>query len=215
VDDVLLPAETSECQTDSLTSDQVDDQNADHHTRPIWRTISHLWRPLLGLGIAAAISVGVILISNRVEQFGLYGYPGVFAISLLGNATVILPAPSLAVVSVMGTVLNPFLVGLAAGAGAAIGELTGYLAGWSGQAVIGNRERYEQMLGWTGKYGLWVVFVLSVIPNPLFDLAGIAAGAVRIPVLQFLLVCWLGKTVKTTLFALGGSALLLPLLIRN
>jgi uncharacterized membrane protein YdjX (TVP38/TMEM64 family) len=71
------------------------------------------------------------------------------------------------------------------------------------------------MLGWTDKYGLWVVFVLSVIPNPLFDLAGIAAGAVKIPALQFLLVCWLGKTVKTTLFALGGSALLLPLLTRN
>jgi uncharacterized membrane protein YdjX (TVP38/TMEM64 family) len=153
--------------------------------------------------------------SSRVEQFGLYGYPGVFAINLLGNATVILPAPSLAVVSVMGTVLNPFLVGLAAGAGAAIGELTGYLAGWGGRAVIGDKERYERMLGWTSKYGLWLVFVLSVIPNPLFDLAGIAAGAIKIPVLQFLLVCWLGKTVKTTLFALGGSALLLPLLTRN
>jgi membrane protein DedA with SNARE-associated domain len=215
VDDVLLPVEASECQTDSPTSGQVDDQRADHRAGPTWRTLGHLWRPLLGLGIAAAISVGVILISSRVEQFGLYGYPGVFAINLLGNATVILPAPSLAVVSVMGTVLNPFLVGLAAGAGAALGELTGYLAGWSGQAVIGNQERYRRMLGWTDKYGLWVVFVLSVIPNPLFDLAGIAAGAVKIPVLQFLLVCWLGKTVKTTLFALGGSALLLPLLTRN
>jgi uncharacterized membrane protein YdjX (TVP38/TMEM64 family) len=215
VDDVLLPAETSDDQTDDLACGKIGGQNADHRAKPIWHTISRLWRPLLGLGIAAAISVGVILVSSRVEQFGLYGYPGVFAISVLGNATVILPAPSLAVVSVMGTVLNPFLVGLAAGAGAAIGELTGYLAGWGGQAVIGNRERYERMLGWTDKYGLWVVFVLSVIPNPLFDLAGIAAGAVRIPVLQFLLVCWLGKTVKTTLFALGGSALLLPLLTRN
>jgi uncharacterized membrane protein YdjX (TVP38/TMEM64 family) len=215
VDDVLLPAETSEHQADDVTSGQMNGQSADHRAKPIWRTLGRLWRPLLGLGVAAAISVGVILISSRVEQFGLYGYPGVFFISLLGNATVILPAPSLAVVSVMGTVLNPFLVGLAAGAGSAIGELTGYLAGWGGQAVIGNKERYERMLGWTNKYGLWVVFVLSVIPNPLFDLAGIAAGAVKVPVLQFLLVCWLGKTVKTTLFALGGSTLLLPLLTRN
>jgi len=215
VDDALLPAETSEAQIDEPRSDQTETQSVDHPARPIWRAINRLWRPLLGLGIAAAISAGVILISSRVEQFGLYGYPGVFAINLLGNATVILPAPSLAVVSVMGTVLNPFLVGLAAGTGAAIGELTGYLAGWSGQAVIGNRGRYERMLGWTDKYGLWVVFVLSAIPNPLFDLAGIAAGAVKIPVLQFLLVCWLGKTVKTTLFALGGSTLLLPLLTRN
>ena len=215
MEDILLPAETSECEPDNLTAGQIDGQSADHRARPIWRSISRLWRPLLVLGIAAAISVSVILISSRVEQFGLYGYPGIFIINLLGNATVILPAPSLVVVSVMGTVLNPFLVGLAAGAGAAIGELTGYLAGWSGQAVIGNREWYERMLKWTGKHGLWVVFVLSVIPNPLFDLAGIAAGAVKIPVQQFLLVCWLGKTVKTTLFALGGSAFLLPLLTRS
>ena len=214
MDDAPLTAKSTACHTDVPASDQAGDQSTGRSTTSIWNTIGRLWRPLLGLVIAAGISVGVILISGRVEQFGLYGYPGVFAINLLGNATVILPAPSLAVVSVMGTVLNPFLVGLAAGAGAAIGELTGYLAGWSGQAVIGNRERYERMLGWTDQYGLWVVFVLSVIPNPLFDLAGIAAGAIRIPVLQFLLVCWLGKTVKTTLFALGGNALLLPLLNR-
>jgi membrane protein DedA with SNARE-associated domain len=116
----------------------------------------------------------------------------------------------------MGTVLNPFLVGVCAGAGDAVGELTGYLAGYSGRAVIEDTERYRQLLVWTKKYGLWVIFVLSVIPNPLFDLAGIAAGALKIPVLHFVLVCWVGKTIKTTLFALGGQTIakVLPFLAR-
>jgi membrane protein YqaA with SNARE-associated domain len=159
-----------------------------------------------------AISISVFVISDRVEQFGRYGYPGVFLVSLLGNATIVLPAPSLAVVSVMGSVLNPYLVGLLAGAGEALGELTGYLAGYSGRAIIEDQEQYERLVRRTQKYGLWVIFLLSIFPNPLFDLAGIAAGALKIPVSSFLLVCWIGKTIKTVLFALGGKALLFPFL---
>jgi membrane protein YqaA with SNARE-associated domain len=171
---------------------------------------------MLTLLIVVAISLSVYVISDRVEQFGQYGYPGIFVLNMLSSATIVVPAPGLAVVSVMGAVLNPFIVGVCAGAGDAVGELTGYLAGYSGRAVIEDTTRYEQLVNWTQKYGLWVIFVLSVIPNPLFDFAGIAAGALKIPVYRFLVVCWLGKTIKTTLFALGGQTLaeLVPFLAR-
>ena len=178
------------------------------------------WRrflgPILALLIAVVISLSVYVISDRVEQFGQYGYPGIFVLNMLSSATIVVPAPGLAVVSVMGAVLNPFIVGVCAGAGDAVGELTGYLAGYSGRAVIEDTTRYEQLVRWTQKYGLWVIFVLSVIPNPLFDFAGIAAGALKIPAHRFLLVCWLGKTIKTTLFALGGQTVaeLVPFLAR-
>ena len=175
-----------------------------------------VWKSVLALLLAVAISVSVFWIGKNVdtEQFARYGYPGVFLISLLGNATIILPAPSLALVSVAGSFLNPFWVGVCAGVGEALGELTGYLAGYSGQAVIEDRERYEKLSRWMKKYGLWVIFALSVFPNPLFDLAGIAAGVLKVPVYKFLLVCWLGKTIKTILFALGGKAILFPFLYR-
>ncbi len=166
------------------------------------------------MALALTISAAVLIIARRVDaqQLQQYGYPGVFLVSLLGNATIILPAPSLALVSVAGSFLNPILVGLIAGVGEALGELTGYLAGSSGQAIIENRENYDKIIAWTHKYGLWVIFVLSVVPNPLFDLAGIAAGALKIKVYKFLLACWAGKTIKTVLFALGGKAILLPFL---
>ena len=177
---------------------------------PSSQRAKRLWRSALTLLTAVAISASVFAISRRVEprQFARYGYPGVFIISLLGNATIILPAPSLAVVSVVGSVLNPFLVGLCAGIGEALGEMTGYLAGYSGRAVVEDRERYRRVVEWTQKYGLWVVLALSIFPNPLFDLAGIAAGALKVPPLKFLLVCWIGKTIKTILFAWGGRAIL-------
>ena len=175
---------------------------------PRQRTARSRLRPILAVVIAVGISISVYLIGDRVEDFGRYGYPGIFLLNLLSSATIVIPAPGLAVVSVMGSVLNPFLVGLCAGAGDALGELTGYLAGYGGSAVAEDSERYERVVVWTQRYGLWVIFVLSVIPNPLFDLAGIAAGALRIPVYRFLIVCWIGKTIKTILFAWGGSTVI-------
>ena len=57
-------------------------------------------------------------------------------LSILANGTVILPAPGVIFVFAMGAIFNPFWVAVAAGAGAALGELTGYLVGFSGQAVV-------------------------------------------------------------------------------
>jgi membrane protein YqaA with SNARE-associated domain len=160
---------------------------------------------LLALLLVIVATVAGVLWRDRVGRFVAYGYPGIFLVSLVGNATVILPAPSLALVFALGGVLDPILVGLAAGLGETLGELTGYLAGYSGQAVIENREIYDRLFGWMRKYGLAAIFFLSVVPNPFFDLAGIAAGALRFPVGYFLLSCWLGKTLKTTVFALVGA----------
>jgi membrane protein DedA with SNARE-associated domain len=55
------------------------------------------------------------------------------------------------------------------------------------------------------RHGSVTVFVLSAIPNPLFDLAGITAGMLRFPVWRFLVACFLGKTVKGIVFALAGA----------
>jgi len=61
---------------------------------------------------AIGISVGIVLLREPIKEFAIYGYPGVFLISLIGNATLILPAPSYAVVFAVGGALNPVAVGL-------------------------------------------------------------------------------------------------------
>jgi membrane protein DedA with SNARE-associated domain len=134
-----------------------------------------------------------------------FGYIGIFLLSILANATIILPAPGVAFVFGMGAVFNPLLVALAAGAGAAIGELSGYLAGYSGQAIL-QRTAYEQQLeGWMRKNGDWTILVFAFIPNPLFDIAGMIAGMLKMPLWKFLLFCWIGKTLKMLLFAYAGK----------
>lgn len=160
---------------------------------------------LLAITVVIVITLIVWRVADRLEQFKLWGYPGIFVVSFLGNATVILPAPSLALVFAMGGILNPLFVGLVAGPAEALGELTGYLAGYGGQAVVENHRVYERLSHWMQRNGALTVFVLSAIPNPFFDLAGIAAGVLRYPLSRFLLFCWLGKTIKTTAFAFAGA----------
>ncbi len=160
------------------------------------------------LSILAVIGISVFVFSIRdqAEEIAAYGYPGIFAISLLSNATILLPAPGLAIVFTMGNVFHPLGVALAAGTGGALGELSGYLAGFSGQPVIERMDIYERITPWVQKYGTLAIFLLASVPNPFFDLAGIAAGVAKIPVKKFLFACWIGQLIKFTVFAYAGAA---------
>lgn len=160
---------------------------------------------IVALVIVIAITVFIYSIRDRVQEFAAFGYPGIFLIALLANATVLLPAPGVAVIYAMGAIFNPFGVGLAAGTGGALGELSGYLAGFSGQGVIERTHMYERITPWVDKYGGWAILVLSAIPNPFFDAAGIAAGIAKMPLHTFLVFTWIGQMIKMTLFALAGK----------
>ncbi len=160
---------------------------------------------ILALLAVIAISVYVFSIRDDAQKLAVYGYPGIFVLSFLAYATVLLPAPGVAVVFTMGAVFNPIGVALAAGAGAALGELSGYLAGFSGQTVIENANVYDRLANWMGKNGPLTIFFLSAVPNPFFDLAGVAAGALKMPVGRFLFWAWIGETTKMLIFALAGS----------
>jgi membrane protein DedA with SNARE-associated domain len=159
---------------------------------------------ILALLAVVAITLYIYSIRERVEQFAAFGYPGIFLIALLANATILLPAPGVAVIYAMGAIFNPLGVGLAAGTGGTIGELSGYLAGFSGQAVVERMDIYNRVKPWVDKYGGWAIMVLSAIPNPFFDLAGIAAGIAKMPLRIFLVFTFFGQLIKMTLFAVLG-----------
>lgn len=160
---------------------------------------------ILALLIVVAITLFIYSIRDRVQEFAAFGYPGIFLIALFANATILLPAPGIAIIYAMGAIFNPIGVGLAAGTGGAIGELSGYLAGFSGQAVIERTDIYDRIKPWVKRYGGWAILVLSAIPNPFFDVAGIAAGIAKMPVHTFLVFTWIGQLIKMMTFALAGK----------
>ena len=164
-----------------------------------------LYLRILVILIVLGVTASIFIFRDRVSNLAGYGYLGAFLISLLSSATIILPIPGLALIFALGAAYDPFLVGLAAGAGSALGEITGYMAGYSGQIVLKNNKTYLRMERWMKRRGSIVIFVLAFVPNPLFDLAGAAAGALRYPIWKFLLVCFLGKTPKSILVAFAGA----------
>ena len=158
----------------------------------------------LALIAVIVITVYIYSIRERVDEFATFGYPGIFFIALMANATILLPAPGVAIVYAMGAIFHPLGVGLAAGTGGALGELSGYLAGFSGQVVAERTDIYNKINPWVQKYGGWAILVLSAIPNPFFDLAGVAAGVAKMRFGKFLFFVWVGQLIKMMMFAYAG-----------
>ncbi len=154
---------------------------------------------------ALVVAIGAALyFRDRLQELEEYGYAAVFLVGLIGDATVVLPLPGLAFIFMMGGVFNPWIVGLAGGIGQALGELTGYMAGYSGQTWVDENPTYNRLTQWMQRYGSLTIFILSIIPNPVADVGGIAAGALRFPLWKFLASCMIGKVIKGTAFALAG-----------
>ena len=149
--------------------------------------------------VLASVGLGAVMwATGRLDVQGV-GYAGAFAVNLIGSATILIPLPGIAVVC-GGTVeeagLNPALLGLAGGAGSGIGEITGYLAGYGGSALVQRSKHYARLHGWVERHGAAPLFVLAALPLPLFDVAAIAAGSLGYSLRRFLAVVLAGKAVK-------------------
>ena len=170
-------------------------------------TLSRWSFVLRGLGLLLVVAVTALIALNRdhMEDFAALGYGGVFLAMLTSNATLVLPAPGLVIVFAVGSSLNPLAVGFCAGLGAALGELTGYITGYSGLAPLEDHRMTRWINRWMARNGPLTIFVLSVFPNPFFDLAGLLAGATRMPIWKFQGVTFCGKLIQATLIATAGA----------
>jgi membrane protein YqaA with SNARE-associated domain len=161
---------------------------------------------ILQILFAVAIVAVVLYFSGQIAALAQYGYLGAFVITMLSSATILFPAPGWAAVIALSAVLNPVLLGIVAGVGSAIGELTGYLVGDGARDILNSRiKESRQISEFVRKYDLLAVFVLAFVPNPAFDVAGIAAGGLRIPWWRFLLACMAGRILRYVLLAFLGK----------
>ena len=150
--------------------------------------------------ISIALSIAVLFIPLNPEELRVYGYGGVFIVTLLGAATLFIPGPTMVATFIVGSLLNPILVALVAGLGSAIGETTGYAAGYASLALLAPQEKndtwYQRIFRWMGIHPFLTIFLLDAIPNFVGDLAGLIAGRNKYSYLKFLLASFLGKTIR-------------------
>jgi membrane protein DedA with SNARE-associated domain len=178
-------------------------------------------------GLVVSMSVALLIMPIWVdlseERFQALGYTGVFFANLASTATVFVPVPGLtaagqALIITQGDLLNPVLVGILGGTGMAIGEVTAYAAG-SVSAELAREERVElpravrpvahRVIAWVDwlmdHYGFITLLVLSAIPNPTFELAGITAGASGMRFWRFMVAVLIGKNIRGLLLAFLGA----------
>ena len=159
---------------------------------------------ILALLFVIAISVVIFLNREWVVALGAYGYLGVFLISIITCSSIVVPVPGWILIATLGAILNPILVGVISGIGGTIGEMTGYLLGYGGRLALENVALYNRMVQWMKKWGNVTIFLLALIPNPLFDVAGAAAGLLRFPIWKFILLGAAGRIPKNIFFAYIG-----------
>jgi membrane protein YqaA with SNARE-associated domain len=160
----------------------------------------------MSLFITVALCAFVLIYWEEVRHFSRYGYIGALVISMLAGATILVPVPSVFVVFTLGAVLNPILIGIIAGAGEAIGSMCVYVIG------LGNARAFHDMdHGVMAKFRIWIkrrgmfsVFAMSAIFNPLFYPFTAVAGMMHFGWWRFFLLCFAGKSVKNMLVAGAG-----------
>ncbi len=156
------------------------------------------------LALVLLLTLVLFLFQEQLQKLGNFGYLGAFLISLFTNASIFLPMPSLVLLLPLGAAFNPLLIGISAGFGGALGEMTAYLVGYTGRGIWKDNPNYAKAAGWLQKWGMVIVFLYSVSPMP-FDLMGIVAGNLKFSVWKFYIACLPGKIIKYIVIAYAGA----------
>lgn len=161
--------------------------------------------------LALALNLAVLVLPRGwFEGWGSYGYLGVFLITLLANASIFIPIPYPGVVAKLAHELNAPAVAMLGAAGSVIGETTAFFVGRAGKGVVEETEFYrwlQRQLN-TPLRAFVVLFVLSAPPNPFFDVAGLTAGTLGVPLPIFVGATFSGRVVRMLILAYLGRQFL-------
>jgi len=148
------------------------------------------------------------MLQDFFKNLASFGYFGIFLITLIGYSTILFPLPAALFVFSAGGFLNPLILGVVAGLGAAFGEMTSYGVGFGGRKLIfkkENIEKLEKITNFLKRKGTFfaIIFIASL---PFFggDLLGISAGFLKYDAKKFFLASFIGKSVLHLIIAFAG-----------
>ena len=154
----------------------------------------------LFLILVIVFSILIFIFRDKIGQVSNVSYLALFILCFIANSTVFLPAPSLMIAASFALVLNPFYVSLVAALGSTLGEYVGYAFG----AV--SKDVSPKILSFLEKFiskihnQTLLVFVLAMLPLPLFDFVGVYSGGTKMNMLKFFIACYLGKLIKLIVY---------------
>jgi membrane protein YqaA with SNARE-associated domain len=165
----------------------------------------------LSFGFAFLIEYLMAYFDISVEKYASAAYLLVFGVTLASNASILVPVVFHVYIMIAAAqYFNPVLIALVASVAGALGEITGYYAGYFGKRIVQleNAPGYERLVGWMERHGPWGIFVISLQPIFPIDVAGLLAGVSKLPLWKFFLPCLAGKFPKYLLACYLGEPVL-------
>jgi membrane protein YqaA with SNARE-associated domain len=157
----------------------------------------------------------VSLSSVFIENLAELGYLGALLAGFIGSSTLFIAVfPSVIVIPIIGSQLNPLIVGIVAGLGAGVGQYLHYYIG-SGAGIILNRKKNINVdlskkdrsiwIDRIKKYGVVLIFVFAATPLTPDDLLWIPLGIMKYPKIPALAAAIAGKIVLNLAYSYAGS----------
>jgi membrane protein DedA with SNARE-associated domain len=188
----------------------------------------------VSIAVGASLVVGFTLLGLAAWAFEWLdeqtmkdlGYLGIFISNFLPHVSVFLPLPGLAAIGhalvIWGAEeLNPVIVVAIATLANTIAEWTSYVAGATGKSAAEERpvsvpgvagrwlRRSWELAEWfMARNGFMTLLVLSAVPNPVFEVTGIIAGATRMSFLKFNLALLIGHFIRVMILVLVGHEII-------
>jgi membrane protein DedA with SNARE-associated domain len=162
------------------------------------------------LALTIGLNFGSRLLLTRIHipMFNVAWITYLIVFGLFVTVSLVPFGPAAIAISVLfaaATILNPFMVGLAAAIGVSVGGLGGYFAGLLGRNVL-LKENFmcsiNEMLcnknigNWVKDKGPLVIGILALQPFLPFEVAGIVAGSLKMPIGKFFIATLAGSSIK-------------------
>jgi membrane protein YqaA with SNARE-associated domain len=177
---------------------------------PAARRRRHVVFAAAGVVVLIALNIAVYLAPIDYRGLTNFAYAGAFLVCLLANAVVAIPIPYIPIIAHIGaTAESPALVVVLAALGSVIGESVAYVVGRAEQGLVSEHPLYKRLHRLAERKWLagLVLFGLAVPLNPLFDVAGLAAGAMGMRYRVFFIAVFVARIVRLALIVWLGVML--------
>jgi membrane protein YqaA with SNARE-associated domain len=177
---------------------------------PATRHRRHLLIAIAGVAFFLVLNTAVYLAPIDYSLFANFAYPGAFIVCFLANALVAIPIPYIPIVAHVGaTAENPSLVVALGALGSVLGESVAFLVGRAEEGLVSEHPIYRRIHRVAKRPFLAgvILFLFAAPLNPLFDIAGLAAGAVGVPYRVFFISVFAARLVRLALIVWLGVVL--------
>lgn len=159
--------------------------------------------------LSIILSIAFYVFRDYFKEAISLGLLGIFIANFVSSATFFVSAPAFLTIITGGGLYSPILVAVVAAVGACLGDMLGFAFGHSGRRLTRKKLDRHKTVRFLEKHfhrhGALIIFILAIVPNPFFDVAGILAGMVNYPPLKFFAIMLIGRFIRYWLLAQVGA----------